>query len=114
MLSSASPAAASEWTTGLHQFCWGVVLGDHGFCDANSHDGQAGYATEVSGSGVNHSVCVEARFSDGIRMCSGGPNQGVYNFSPSGNYLSIPNITNNAAGNNNVHASAYYCVTLGC
>jgi hypothetical protein len=112
MLVSASPAAA--YSTGYHQFCWGVVEGNNGFCDSLNHDGQAGYATEVAGSGANHSVCVEARNSDGIRMCSGGPNQGVYNYSPSGYYVSIPNITNNATGNNTVYASAFYCATPGC
>lgn len=112
MMWSAGHAAAA-WSTGYHQFCWGVLEGNGGSCNAETHDFQAGYATEVDGSGANHSVCVEARYSDGIRMCSAGANQGVYDYSPSGIYVSVPYITNNATGNNTVYGSAFYCVAEG-
>lgn len=107
--------SAFAYPTGYHQFCWGYVEGGYGSCEALGHDGLAGYTTEVDGSGANHSVCVEAAHSDGIRMCSPGPNQGVYNFSPSGTLLSIPVISNNAAGTNTVYGAAVFCATsAGC
>lgn len=112
LLSSASPAAA--WTTGFTGFCSGVVLGNHAACNANSHDSQGGYPTEVNGVGFQHSVCVEAWKLDGIKMCSGGPGQGVYNSTPSGTGITIPTIYNNAVGANEVYGSAFYCVTPGC
>jgi hypothetical protein len=110
MFSSASPAAA--YSTGYQAFCSGVVLGNGASCYAYNY-GLSGYPTEVAGSGQQHSVCVGAQSSDGINMCSGGPNQGVYNYSPSGIYFALPYIYNNAAGNNTVFASAFFCASAG-
>jgi hypothetical protein len=113
MISSAAPASAL--TTGYHQFCYGAYLpGLNSICDSLNHDGQAGYVTEVDGSGVNHSVCVRAQANQGIEMCSGGPNQGVYNSTPPAIYATAAQIRNNASGPNTVYAAATYCVTPGC
>jgi opacity protein-like surface antigen len=109
-------AAHAEYSTGYHHFCWEVTLGNNAVCNGQAHDGLAGYATEVDGSGYNHSVCVEAEYSGGIRMCSSGPNQGVYNSTPPGTNVSLPLISNNASGSNKVYGAVVFCAAtnLGC
>jgi FG-GAP-like repeat len=98
-LASAGPAQAN----GEFRFggCWGKVLGGYGFCGSYPW---AANIEEVSGSGENHSVCVGVQ-SVGSRMCSSGPLQGVYNFTPEGHF-GFPYIENNAAGSNKVYAVA--------
>lgn len=108
-----SAGAAKAWTTGAVNFCYGVTLpGGPNTCGSTSEN-KIGYLTEVSGSGADHSVCVRGA-GVGIKMCSGGPLQGVYNSSPPGTSISYGEIINNAAGANKVYGGAYFCVTPGC
>ncbi len=112
VLSSASPASAAP-----QNFCYGVHLVGKGsipsaHCDSwygPAPSFRAGYITEVGGSGIQHSVCVLAWISNGTTMCSAGPNQGVYNFTPSGAYEDIAEIYNNASGENTVYGFADVC-----
>lgn len=109
-----SPVAAS---VGYNQFCWGVTLpgGTGTTCDSLNHNGIVGYVTEVAGSGYDHSVCVWAAFNEGIKMCSAGPNQGVYNKTPPAIYPSYGIIGNNAAGTNKVYGAVILCAaSKGC
>jgi hypothetical protein len=110
LLSTAGPAHAI-----YKPFCWNVTLTGTGFpageCDMYYHDGgSVPYVTEVGGTGFQHSVCVYARFS-GVHQCSGGPGQGVYNFTPDGTVGpgNWGKIENNAAGSNTVQAFVDYC-----
>lgn len=111
-LSTATPAKA--WTTGLQTYCFGVTLpGGKGQACRSLWENKVGYITEVHGSGANHSVCVLA-WGEGIKMCSGGPLQGVYNASPAAVNPTYGEILNNAAGANKVYSSAVFCVNPGC
>jgi hypothetical protein len=116
-LSSASPAQAI-----YKQFCWNKTLsGKPDYCEGFYDNGTVPYINVVGGSGINHSVCVWARFT-GVTECSAGPNQGVYNETPDSTFgweievedpgLKPENwgfIENNAPGTNRVQAYYDYC-----
>jgi hypothetical protein len=60
----------------------------------------------LSAYGENHSVCVWAPYV--AQMCSSGPSVTVYDPVSEGTYINFePHVTNNAAGLNLVHASAW-------
>jgi hypothetical protein len=98
----------SAHAVAYRQFCWGVTVGGHGDCSSYNHDGIYAYMTEIDGSGYNHSVCVGAAL-EGVIMCSGGPNQGVYNTTPTGANGEIARIYNNAAGSNKMYGAVWLC-----
>lgn len=108
-------AAAQPARAEYKQFCWGVTLPGKGtspwWCDSLHNGGATGYITEVGGSGENHSVCVLAWYNNGVTMCSGGPNQGVYNFTPNGEIVDVAEIQNNAPGTNRVYAFVDRCAS---
>jgi hypothetical protein len=114
-ISSPSPAKAEYMP-----FCWNVTLpgkgAGHGewYCDSYYHNGLSPYITEVGGVGLDHSVCVFAWYSNGTTMCSGGPGQGVYNFTPEPYGLDIGEIENNAPGSNRVQAFMDGCKHEWC
>jgi hypothetical protein len=101
LLAAVAQPARAEY----RQFCWGVQLAakntQNYTCDSWNTELFAGYITEVGGSGANHSVCVKVWGDNANMMCSGGPNQGVYNFTPNGDFLHIAEIVNNATGGPN-------------
>lgn len=110
-----SASTASAWTTGFVNFCYGTTLpgGTSSSCNSLAGENKVGYLTEVSGSGADRSVCVQG-WSVGVKMCSGGPLQGVYNGSPPGTVVTYAEIYNNAAGANKVYGGAFFCATPGC
>jgi hypothetical protein len=108
---SPSPAKA-EYTP----FCWNVTLpgaGHNAACDSLNHDHIVRYVAEVGGVGFEHAVCVWA-WSNGTKMCSGGPGQGVYNFTPEPSFEDWTVIENIAPGSNRVQAFMDGCHHEGC
>jgi hypothetical protein len=102
------------------QFCWGVrVPGKYqsGY-KCGSWDGrtQTGlwYITEVGGQGTLHSVCVDVSSEEVPTMCSGGPNQGVYNFYPQALAWVEAQIWNNAYGENVLYGFVDRCDYAEC
>ncbi len=115
VLSSADTASATP-----KNFCYGVTLGGKGgggglyYCNSLYSPAPtfgSGFITEVGGSGAQHSVCVLAWYNNGTTMCSAGPNQGVYNFTPSGANGDVAEIYNNAAGTNTAYGFADVCAS---
>ena len=110
-------ALATTASAGFSQFCYGVHVSGQdkwggnppgSLCDSYANDGVLGYVTEVAGAGTLHSVCVVAWY-EGSKMCSGGPNQGVYNPTPTGKLLQGAQILNNSTGENVVSAYIVTC-----
>jgi hypothetical protein len=113
MLLSASSASATA-----KNFCYGFAAsgrpGPAYWCNSLYSAAPTfgeGYITEVGGSGAQHSVCVLAWYGNGSTMCSGGANQGVYNFSPSGGNIDVAEIYNNAPGSNTLYGFADVCAS---
>jgi hypothetical protein len=97
LLAIASPRPAEA--AGEHSFCWGVTLEEKPWLGSECWNASKFAITAIWGKGQSHSVCVGAGWNheagSGVIMCSGGPEQSVYNETPTGSYQS-PFIYNNA------------------
>jgi hypothetical protein len=97
----ATMLAFNTSSANAERYCWGVWLPGKG-ATCNHHER---WASQVSGMGAQHSVCVWHQPFGPIK-CSGGPGAWVTN-NYGTNYWGIPYIQDNAAGGTTAYGEVF-------